>query len=463
MEEDTKAKGRILIVDDEDHIRRVLGIMLDEAGYEPTAVESGEAAVEALSAEIYDAVLCDIRMPFMDGMEVLREIKRINPDTVVVMMTAFASVETAIEAMKQGAYDYISKPFKEDEILLVLEKALANQKILAEIRRFRREIEEKFDFSKIIGRSKPVREILDRIRRVADTKSTVLLMGESGTGKELFARAIHYNSPRRDRPLVTVNCGSIPGNLLESELFGHAKGAFTGADRVKRGLFEEADGSSLFLDEVGEMNPDLQVKLLRSIQEGEIRRLGENEARRVDARYIAATNRDLEADVEEGRFRADLFYRLNVVPVRIPALRERRDDIPLLARHFLDKYCRAHKRGRKALAPEAIEALMRNDWRGNVRELENAIEQAVVLSDGEVLTPKDLLIGPSPSASGVEVTLPPDRFDFKATLENVNAEAERQLIDMALRKVGGNRTRAAELLGIGRRTLLYKIKEHDIE
>ena len=457
------SKGKILIVDDEAHIRRVLEIMLDEAGYETKAVENGAAAVETVGRELFDALFCDMRMPFMDGLEVLREVKRINPEIEVIMMTAFASVETAIDAMKEGAHDYIAKPFKEDEILIVLEKALASQRILAENRRFRREIEAHFDFSNIIGRSKPVREILDRIRRVADTKSTVLLLGESGTGKELFARAIHYNSPRKDRPLVTVNCGAIPGNLLESELFGHATGAFTGADRESLGLFEEAHGGSLFLDEVGEIPLELQVKLLRAIQEGEIRRLGENQARRVDVRYIAATNRDLEADVEAGRFREDLFYRLNVVPVRIPPLRERREDIPMLAKYFLDKHCEAHGRGRKILSPELIEALMASPWRGNVRELENAVEQAVVLSEGEVLGPGDFHGSPPPTTSEVEVRLPRDRFDFKGTIEAVTAAAERQLIDMALRKVEGNRTRAAELLGIGRRTLLYKIKEHGLE
>jgi two-component system response regulator AtoC len=454
---------RILVVDDEDHIRRVLSVLLSKQGYTVDLADGGTAALEVFRNNVYDAVLCDLRMPDLDGLEVLRRIKHQDPEATVIIITAYAAVDTALEAMKQGAYDYISKPFKEDEILHVLRKALERRAILDQNRRLKSEISEKFDFSNMIGASAAMERVFATIRKVADTRSTVLIQGESGTGKELAARAIHYNSPRRDQALVAVNCAAVPAHLIESEFFGFVRGAFTGADRTKKGLFEEADGSTIFLDEISELPQELQAKLLRVLQEGEIRRLGDNASRVVDVRVLAATNKDLEAEVEAGAFREDLFYRLNVIGITMPPLRSRPEDIPLLALHLISKAAERHGRPVKRLSPRAEAVLVKQPWPGNVRQLENVIEQAVILAEGQAIEPEDLPRMFDRSESDLTVIVPRDRTDLKETVRQVTALAERQIIDRVLKNENGNRTRTAEVLGVSRRSLLTKISQHGLD
>ncbi|MEW5725731.1 MAG: sigma-54 dependent transcriptional regulator [Thermodesulfobacteriota bacterium] len=455
---------RILIVDDEEHIRKILSIMLSKRGYETRTAANGDEALGLATKQAFDAVITDIRMPGLDGLELLAALKEYDPDLLVLVVTAFSSVETAIEAMKRGAYDYISKPFKEDEILLVLEKALERQRLLAENRRLKEQIKARFDFSDFLGQSAAMQRVFDVIAKVAETKSTVLITGESGTGKELAARSIHQNSPRRDRPFIAINCGAVPANLLESEFFGHVKGAFSGADRAKKGLFAEADGGTLFLDEVGELPLDLQVKILRAVQEEEIRRLGEAATTKVDIRLLAASNKDLLEEVKAGRFRQDLYYRLKVITLHLPPLRERPDDIPLLARHFLAQVARKHNLGEKKLSPEAVRALTDQTWTGNVRALRNVIEQAAVMSEGPVITPADLPFGPPPAAeTGLTVKVPEDQTDLKTALKQVTEKTERIIIRKVLEQTKQNRTHAAARLGISRRALINKIKEYELE
>lgn len=455
---------RVLIVDDEEHIRKILTVMLSKKGCLTQAAASGQEALDMAGRTGFDAVITDIRMPGMDGLELLARLKAQDPDLIVIVITAFSSVETAILAMKQGAYDYISKPFKEDEILLVLEKALERRDILAENRRLKAQIREKYDFSNFIGRSAPMKRVFEIITKVAETKSTVLIMAESGTGKELAARSIHFNSPRRDRPFVPINCGAVPANLLESEFFGYVKGAFSGADRTKKGLFEEADGGTLFLDEISELPLNMQVKILRAIQEEEIRRLGEAATRQVDLRVIASTNKDLQAEVREGRFREDLYYRLNVIRLHLPPLRDRTDDIPLLARHFLEQITTRHNLDSRKLSAEAVQVLTQHPWPGNVRQLANVIEQAAVMSEGPAITPADLPFSPPPApAGGLIVAVPKDRLDLKATLKEVIEQTEQTMIRRALDRTGQNRTHAAQALGISRRTLINKIQAYGLD
>ncbi|MEW6263767.1 MAG: sigma-54 dependent transcriptional regulator [Thermodesulfobacteriota bacterium] len=457
---------RVLIVDDEAHIRKILTIMLTKKGYETQAAGSGQEALGLIRQAAFDAVITDLRMPGLDGLDLLREIKTQDPELVVIVITAFATVETAIAAMKQGAYDYISKPFKEDEILIVLDKALERQRILAENRQLRAQIREKYDFSNFIGRSRPMQRVLEIIAKVAETKATVLITGESGTGKELAARAIHQAGPRRDKPFVPINCGAVPANLLESEFFGYVKGAFSGADRPKKGLFAEADGGTLFLDEVSELPLEMQVKILRAIQEEEIRRLGEATALKVDLRIVAATNKDLPEEVKASRFREDLFYRLNVITLYMPPLRERPEDIPLLAHHFLNQVVREHKLEPKKLSPEAVRVLAAQPWPGNVRALRNAIEQSAVMSDGSLISVSDLPVGPAPISkdrSGLSVSVPEDWTDLKSALKSVIEQTEKIIIQRTLEKSDRNRTRAAQILGLSRRALITKVQAYGLE
>ncbi|MBI4551052.1 MAG: sigma-54-dependent Fis family transcriptional regulator, partial [Candidatus Latescibacteria bacterium] len=332
------ANAHVLIIDDEEHIRRTLSILLRSVGYEVQAVDGGAQGISALREMEYDVILCDLRMPAPDGFDVLRAAKASSPDTMVILITAYAEVETAVQAMREGAYDYLAKPFEPDHMLLTVQKAMERKTLIQDVRLFRQEVGVRYDFSSMIGGSHAIQDVLLLMKKATMMKAPVLITGESGTGKELVAKAIHYNSPRSPRPLITVNCGAIPEHLVESELFGHTKGAFTGAVKAKTGLFEEANGSSLFLDEIGELNLDVQVKLLRAIETGEIRRVGDTRTSTLDIRIIAATNRDLEHEVEQGRFREDLYYRLNVLRIHVPPLRERRSDIPLLVRYFLKKY-----------------------------------------------------------------------------------------------------------------------------
>jgi two-component system, NtrC family, response regulator AtoC len=450
---------RILIVDDEENLRHLLTVILRKEGYETETATNGAEALQKVLAGPFDQVLCDIRMPQMDGLTFLGELEKAGAKVSVIMMSAYGTVDTAIEAMKLGAYDYISKPFKPDEILLTLKKAEEREKLKKENDQLRREVHREYGFEKIVTRNEKIKKVFEVIRKVAQYKSTVLITGESGTGKELIARALHYHSDRSDRPFIPINCGAIPENLLESELFGHVKGAFTDAIRTKKGLFEEADGGTLFLDEIGELASSLQVKLLRVLQDGEIRRIGEARSIRIDVRIVAATAKDLVKEVNEGRFRDDLFYRLNVLPVHLPPLRERKEDIPLLVNHFLH-VCRENI-GKKVdgIENRALEAMMSHGWPGNVRELENTIERAVVLADGEKITLETL---PSEiqnaHASPPQVKVDDEEYSIK----KMSKILETNLIRKALEKTKGNHTHAARLLEISHRALLYKIKEYAI-
>jgi len=450
----------VLIVDDEESMRHLLSVILRDHGYEARAVSNGEDALKELQARDYDLVLSDVRMPRMGGLELLREIQRLHPDLTVIVMSAYGTHDTAIEAMKAGAYDYISKPFKPDEVVLVLKKAEERERLARENRRLRTELASEYRFENIVSGSETMAEVLRQVRKVAPIKTTVLLTGESGTGKELVARAIHELSPRASLPFVAVNCGAIPGELMESELFGHVKGAFTDASRNKKGLAAEADGGTLFLDEVGELPLGLQVKLLRFLQEEEVRRVGDNRSEHVDVRVVAATARDLSKAVAAAEFREDLFWRLNVVAIKLPPLRERAGDIPVLAAHFLAKYARLRSgEPVKGISEEALEAMATYGWPGNVRELEHAVERAVVLSEGPELREEDLperIRGGGTAASRVAVP------EGTLSIKRATRAMEEQLIRTALEQTRGNRTRAAEVLEISYRALLYKIKEYGL-
>jgi len=365
--------ARILIIDDKENIRRLLSTDLMNQGWQVDTAADGAAGVALFDEVIYDLVITDVKMPGMSGLEVLEAVKEINPDTAVIVMTAFADMDDAILALKRGAADYLRKPFKLEEIRSAVEKALDNQQLIIENKLLRREVEDKYKFSQMIWRSKAMENVIVSIKRLAAANSTVLITGETGTGKELVARAIHFNSPRKDKPFIVINCAAIPPTLLESEMFGHAKGAFTDAWQDKRGRFEDAEGGTLFLDEISEISPATQAKLLRVLQDGEFSRVGENKVRKSNVRVLAATNIDLARAVEDGRFRKDLFFRINVLPINLPPLRERREDIPLLIRHFLDISCRENNLQLKHFTPEAIQVLVEHEWLGNVRELQNLV------------------------------------------------------------------------------------------
>ncbi|WP_044347827.1 sigma-54-dependent transcriptional regulator [Dethiosulfatarculus sandiegensis] len=456
--------GRVLVADDEPHVRRVLEVMLNQAGHEVFLAPGGVKALELFAADIFDLVILDLRMPDMDGLTVLEKIKEQEPEQTVVMITAYASLETGLMAMKQGAFDYITKPFKEEEILVLVEKALERSRMLADNRKLRSEVQGRWDFGHIIGESPAMQKVFSVMRKVADTRATVLIQGESGTGKELAARALHYNSSRRHRPFVAVNCAAIPANLLESEFFGVARGAFTGADRSRQGLMEQAHGSTLFLDEVGELPFEMQAGLLRVLQEGEIRRVGETRFRKVDLRIVAATNRDIKKAVDQGIFREDLYYRLNVVPLILPSLRERKEDIPLLARHFCLKAAKAHGLPPKGLSADAMDALVEAPMKGNVRELENCLELAVLMSEAGEIGLEDLSLRQTGKNSGlIRAVVPEKEEDLKKVLMLVTQSAEVQIIERVLAHTKGNRTRAARRLGISRRALLNKIKAHGLK
>jgi len=448
----------ILLVDDEKSVRTTMAMMLKRVGYQVEEVVNGKAALEKIKDQFYDLVITDLKMEPVDGMEVLRQVKAIHDATEVVVMTAFSTVESGVEAMKLGAYDYIKKPFDKDEFLILVEKALERKELISEVEHLQDELREKYRFENIVGNSNRMMDVLSMVSKVAKTDSTVLINGESGTGKELIAKATHLNSRRKNRSFITINCGALPENLQESELFGHVRGAFTGAIKDKRGLFQEANGGTLFLDEIGETALSTQVKLLRFLQDGEIRRVGENEPLYVDVRMIAATNKDLKKLIEEGRFREDLYYRLNVIPIDLPPLRERRDDIPLLANHFLSVYAERTKKNNPSLSPEAMKFLMNYDWPGNVRELENAIERALILAAKNVILPEDLPSGvlESEPRTGKE---PETLLGVDQTLEDL----EKKHILMTLDKYVWNQKKASEILGISTTTLWRKLKSYGIE
>jgi two-component system response regulator AtoC len=447
----------VLIVDDDESLRESLALVLGAEGFEVATAADGERALARLDDAAPDIVLCDLRMPGMGGLELVPELVRRRPDATVILMSAWGTNELALEAMRRGAYDYLAKPFQPGEAVLAIRKAQERERLRRQSRLLQREVERSVGERPIVAASPAMIEVLETIERVAEFKATVLLTGESGTGKEVLARAIHAQSPRREEAFVAVNCGAIPENLLESELFGHARGAFTGADRARRGLFVEADAGTLFLDEVGEMPLPLQVKLLRVLQEEEVRPLGESKSRRVDVRVIAATARDLEAEVAAGRFREDLFYRLNVMRVHVPALRERRQDVPLLVDHFLERFRKALGRPVRGIADDALARLVAHPWPGNVRELENVIERAVILARGDRVTVRELptnVVHPDPGADGAGAG--------DLSLRRARRAAEIEAIRAALRATGGNRTHAARVLEISHRALLYKLKEYGI-
>jgi len=446
---------RVLIVDDDESLRESLELVLAAEGFEVVTAPDGSVALGRLEASTFDVVLCDVRMPGMDGIELLPQLVRRLPGTPVIMMSAYGTDELAALTINQGAYDYLTKPFRPAEVLLTIRKARERERLRRANQVLRREVQRATGERPIVATSEAMIELLELMERAAGFKSTVLITGESGTGKEVLARAIHAQSPRRNDPFVAVNCGAIPETLLESELFGHAKGAFTGADRARRGLFVEADGGTLFLDEIGEMPTALQVKLLRVLQEEEVRPLGEAKPRTVDVRIIAATARQLDAEVAAGRFREDLFYRLNVVPLEVPPLRERPRDVPLLADHFIAQFRTVLGKPVRAISDEALERLVAYRWPGNVRELENVIERAVILCEGDTLTLRELPQNVVQADAGEGAA--PD-----LSLKRARRAAEVDAIRRALRATDGNRTHAARLLQISHRALLYKLKEYAI-
>jgi two-component system NtrC family response regulator len=451
----------ILVVDDEANYLTVMQALLEEAHYEALTALSGPEALKAASQSDLDVVLTDMKMPKMSGIELLDELKRLYPDIPVIIMTAYGTVEKAVQAMKKGAFDYILKPFKNEEILVTIAKALEHRHLLLKNRLLTQDLDKKYGLPNIVGESKAIQEILALVKRVAGSKATVLVSGESGTGKELIARAIHQLSPRAGKTFISVNCAALTETLLESELFGHERGAFTHAVAMRKGRFELADGGTLFLDEVGEMSPALQVKVLRVLQEMEFERVGGTRTIKVDVRVVAATNKDLKEEVEAGRFREDLYYRLNVVHLNIPPLRQRPEDIPPLAAHFLRKYAAENIRGEVRLSPEALKLLVRYGWPGNVRELENVMERAVILCSDNLITMNDLPgeLGARREEAQVDI----EHFiPLSKPLPEALEEIEEQMIRRALEASGQIQVRAAEMLGITKSLLQYKLKKYHL-
>jgi two-component system response regulator AtoC len=450
---------QILIIDDEENLRHMLSVMLSRQGYQADSAADGAEGLRFVRSKAYDFILCDIRMPEMDGKTFLTRALEEHLPAPVIMMSAYGTVDTAVECMKLGAYDFISKPFKKDEIVMVLKKAEERERLKLENSRLRAAVAGKDAFCGIISRNPAMEQIFSQIRKVSDLKTTVLILGESGTGKEMVANAIHRSSRRTNKPFVAVNCGAIPENLLESELFGHVRGAFTDASGDKAGLFEQADGGTLFLDEIGEMPLALQVKLLRVLQEEEIRRVGASVSLKVDVRVISATSRNLEEDVRAGRFRGDLYFRLNVFCIQLPPLRERIEDIPLLAGHFMAMHAAAMQHPPVRIAPTAMRRLVAHDWPGNIRELENAIERGMIMCESGVIEETCL---PAALRGAAAAAAPADAGE-NLSIKRAEEALERDLIGKALAKTGGNRTQAAKILEISHRSLLYKLKEFGIE
>lgn len=451
----------ILIVEDKESMAEMLKETIEAAGYRPVIARDGSEGIRKLKDDKIDLILTDFKLPRKSGMEVLASAKEENPMIPVIVMTAYGSVDLAVQAIKEGAFDFITKPFDTDHLLHLIKKAIENQRLVTENTLLKEEFSSLIGMPQIIGKGERISEVARKIRKVAPAKTTVLLLGESGTGKELFARAIHCLSPRKDYPFVPINCAAIPRELLESELFGYERGSFTGAEMRKLGKFELADRGTVFLDEIGEMDPSLQAKIMRVLQEGEIERLGGLKPIKVDVRVIAATNKDIEKAVAEERFREDLYYRLKVFPLRIPPLRERKEDIPLLADFFVKKYCAEMKTPAKSVSAEALEAMMKYPWKGNVRELENEIERAVILCEGNEITAGHVSLSPASKERCM-----PD-VPMTGTLEEATKKAvrlaETERIRRALSETKGNKSRAAEILSVSYKTMLTKIKEYGIE
>jgi two-component system response regulator PilR (NtrC family) len=455
---------RVLVVDDELSIRELLAIVLRREGYDVVLAEDGRSAIQALEHDPFDLLISDIKMPDMNGVEVLRAAKKVDQDILAIMITAFASTDTAIEAMRLGACDYLSKPFDIDLLRMKVREKIENRQLRQENVLLKRTLGLAHQFTNIIGRSEPMLEVFKMIGTIARTNSTILLTGESGTGKGLVAQAIHFHSLRRDRPMVSLNCGALPEPLLESELFGHMRGAFTGADSSKKGLLEVADKGTIFLDEIGEMSAAMQVKLLHVLQERRFRRVGGLEERPVDIRVIAATNQDLARSVAEGRFREDLFYRINVIPILLPPLRERKEDIPLLAEHFLATYAHQMQKRVTRFSHAAMEHLNRHSWPGNIRELENVVERAVALESSPTVLPESLppaIRGTPPRVDSPRwaEALPGSGFDLEAHVK----EIERAYLARALDQAGGVQVKAAEMLGMSFRSFRYYAKKYNLK
>lgn len=453
---------RILIVDDDPDIRETMTTLLTMNGYSVVTAEDGSSALEELKRDKFHLMITDLKLPQMNGIELIKNVRNINKDIQCIIITGYATVTTAVEGMKAGAFDYLMKPFNATEVLLLVKRALEFLNLKVENAQLKRNIEGKYSFENLIGKSEGINRVCSLIEKVADTDSTILILGESGTGKELVARTIHYNSLRRYKPLIPINCGAIPENLLESELFGHEKGAFTGASFLRVGRFELADEGTIFLDEIGEMSPSLQVKLLRILQQREFERVGGTKTIKVDVRIVAATNIDLEKAVMEGRFREDLFYRLNVIPIMIPPLRERTEDIPILLEHFLDHFNKSKKRNIQGFTNEVMELLIYYRWPGNIRELENLIERLVILNGEGVIGIEDLpeKIKVSGERHGIaSFTIPDNGINLNAVVE----EFENNLIIQALQKAQGVKNKAAQLLSLNRTTLVEKLKKKRLD
>ena len=455
-------KDKILVADDEQSMREFLEIMFKKEGYQVSLASNGEEVLKLTEKEIFDLVLLDIRMPRLDGISALKKIKALSPETIVIMITAYASADTAIQAMKEGAYDYITKPFKVDEIKLIIKNALEKKNLQRENVLLKQVVRDRYHYDNIIGQSSKMIALYDLLEKVAPTKTNILITGESGTGKELVAKAMHYNSPRKDKPFVTLNCGAIPELLIESELFGHMKGAFTDAIATKKGLFELADEGTIFLDEISELPLLMQVKLLRVLQDREFKRVGGTEDIRVDVRIISATNKDLEEATREKRFREDLFYRLNVIQIKIPPLREKREDIPLLTTQFLKKYSEELNKNISKISPEALRILLNYDFPGNVRELQNIIERAVALETSPELSAQNLssyLDEQLPmKKKQLDLEIPNEGID----LEKVVGDLERMLLLKALEKTKGIKKKAADLLHINFRSMRYRLEKYGL-
>lgn len=451
----------ILLVEDKESMALMLSETLKVGGYESLWAKDGREAFHRLKEKKFDLVLTDLKLPYKTGLDVLNEVKERSPMTPVILMTAFGTVETAVKAVKDGAYDFLTKPFDPDHLLLIIEKALEKQKLVTENIILKDETSRKHKFPRIIGKSPVMVEVLETLQKVAQSPSTALLLGESGTGKELFARALHYLSPRKDGPFVAVNCAAIPHGLLESEFFGHERGAFTGAVGRKLGKFELSDKGTIFLDEIGDLDLSLQAKLLRVLEGSEFTRVGGTTKLKMDVRVVAATNKDLQPMVANGTFREDLFYRLNVLPILIPPLRNRKEDIPALVENFLLHYARETKKEPVSISPEALQKLMEHPWTGNVRELQNSIERAVILNDGKLIEVDHLGLTQQRQEIGLK------QLSLEGTLHEVSASATRyvesRLIQKVLKNTGGNKTKAAEILQVSYKTLLTKIKEYEIE
>ena len=455
-------KDKILVADDEQSMREFLDIMLKKEGYKVSLASNGEEVVKLIDNDLFDLVLMDIRMPKLDGISALKKIKSTSPETVVIMITAYASADTAIKAMKEGAYDYITKPFKVEEIKLIINNALEKKNLQKENILLKRVVRDRYHFGNIIGQSPKMMALYDLLEKVSPTKTNILIAGESGTGKELVAKAIHYNSVRKEKPFVTLNCGAIPESLIESELFGHMKGAFTDAIATKKGLFEVADEGTIFLDEISELPLLMQVKLLRVLQDKEFKRVGGTEDIRVDVRIISATNKDLEEAVKEKHFREDLFYRLNVIQIKLPPLRDRKEDIPILAGHFLKKYSEELNKNILKTSPEALQILLNYEYPGNVRELQNIIERAVALESNQELTVHNLssYLSEQPllRKGPIDIEIPNEGIDLEKMVEDL----ERTLLLKALDKTKGIKKKAAELLRINFRSMRYRLEKYGL-